>query len=285
MRIRAILLSIVLAWACAVPAKTFRWASQGDAASLDPHAQNENVTYQISLLAYESLLQYDKHMKLMPMLATKWENPDPKRWVFHLRKGVKFHDGTPFTADDVVFSFERAKFTTASFRIFATDSGTPRRIDDYTVEFTTPNPNPIELNTVASIAIMSRKWCEKHNVVKPQDIRDREESFSARNAMGTGPFVLVSREPGVRTTYKRNPNWWGTRLGLFEGNVDEVDYRQVTSPPTRIAAIKSGELDFVLDPPVQDIPRLLEDKSLKVWEGPETRVIFLGFDQARDELL
>ena len=283
--IRAVLLSVTLACAGPAAAKTFRWASQGDAASLDPHAQNENVTNQIALLAYESLLQYDKQMKLTPMLATSWENPEPKRWIFHLRKGVKFHDGTPFTADDVVFSFERAKFTTASFRIFATDSGTPRRVDDYTVEFDTPNPNPIELNTVASIAIMSKKWCEAHNVLKPQDIRDREETFSARNEDGTGPFILVTREPGVRTRYKRNPDWWGTKEGLFEGNVDEVEYLQVTSAPTRVAAIKSGELDFVLDPPVQDIPRLREDPQLKVWEGPETRVIFLGFDQARDELL
>jgi peptide/nickel transport system substrate-binding protein len=285
MIIRALLFSLLVTTAAAAPGKTFRWASQGDAASLDPHAQNENVTNQISLLSYESLLQYDKQMKLMPMLSTSWENPEPNRWIFHLRKGVRFHDGTPFTADDVVFSFERAKFTTASFRIFTTDSGTPRRIDDLTVEFVTANPNPIELNTVATIAIMSRKWCEKHGVLKPQDIRDREETFSARNENGTGPFILVTREPGVRTTYKRNPDWWGTKEGLFEGNVDEVDYRQVTSAPTRVAAIKSGELDFVLDPPVQDIPRLREDPTLKVWEGPETRVIFLGFDQARDELL
>ncbi len=285
MRIGAVFLALLLATALGASARTFRWASQGDAASLDPHAQNENVTNQIALLTYESLLQYDKQMKLIPMLATSWENPDPKRWIFHLRKGVKFHDGTPFTADDVVFSFERAKFTTASFRIFATDSGTARRIDDFTVEFVTLNPNPIELSTVASIAIMSRKWCEKNNSTKPQDIRDQAESFSARNEMGTGPFVLVTREPGVRTVYKRNPAWWGTKEGLFEGNVDQVDYLQVTSAPTRVAAIKSGELDFVLDPPVQDIPRLREDPALKVWEGPETRVIFLGFDQARDELL
>ena len=285
MKIRAALLALFLALASSAGAKTFRWASQGDAATLDPHAQNENVTNQISLLAYESLLQYDKQMKLTPTLAVSWENPDPKHWIFHLRHGVKFHDGTPFTADDVVFSFDRAKYTTASFRIFATDAGTPRRIDDYTVEFVTANPNPIELISVAPIAIMSRKWCEKNNALKPQDIRDREEIFSARNAMGTGPFILVSREPGVRTTYRRNPDWWGTREKLFEGNVDEVDYRQVTAPATRVAAIKSGELDFVLDPPVQDIPRLKEDPSLKVWEGPETRVIFLGLDQGRDELL
>ena len=282
---RALLACLMVALACSAQAKTFRWASQGDATSLDPHAQNENVTNQIAQLSYEALFQYDKRMKLMPMLAVSWENPDPKRWIFHLRKGVKFHDGTPFTADDVVFSFERARFTTASFRVFATDSGTPRRIDDYTVEFTTASPNPIELNTVASIYIMSRKWCEKNNAMKPWDIRDREEPLSARTTMGTGPFILVAREAGIHTTYKRNPDWWGIKEGLWESNIDDVDYRQVTNAATRMAALKSGELDFVLDPPLQDIPRLRDDPAIKVWEGPETRVIFVGMDQARDELL
>jgi len=266
-------------------ARTFRWASQGDATSLDPHAQNENVTNQVAALAYETLLTYDKQMKLVPALAASWENPDPKRWIFHLRPGVKFHDGTPFGADDVVFSFERAKTTTGSFKLYSNDAGTPRRIDDLTVEFTNANPNPIELNTVANIFIMSRRWCEKNNSTRAQDIKDREETFAARNANGTGPYILVSRDAGVKTVYRKNGDWWGIREGRFEGNVDAVEYRQVTSAPTRLAALKSGELDFVLDPPVQDIPRLKEDTSLKVWEGPETRIIFLGFDQARDELL
>jgi peptide/nickel transport system substrate-binding protein len=282
---RALLAAALLAFACAAPAKTFRWASQGDAASLDPHAQNENVTNQIGALAYEQLLQYDKQMKLTPSLAVSWENPSPLKWIFHLRKGVKFHDGTPFTADDVVFSFERAKTTTGSFKLYATDSGAARKVDDYTVEFTTANPNPIELNTLANIFIMSKRWCEKNNATTAQDIRARDEPFSARNANGTGPFILVTREPGIRTTHKKNPDWWGIKEGRFEGNVDQVEYRQVTSAPTRMAALKSGELDFILDPPVQDIPRAKEDPELRVWEGAETRVIFLGLDQARDELL
>ena len=285
MKTRALFFSALLAFAAATPAKTFRWASQGDASSLDPHAQNENVTNQIAMLAYEALLQYDKEMKLSPTLAVSWENPSPLKWVFHLRRGVKFHDGSPFSADDVLFSFERAKTTTGSFKLYATDAGAPKKIDDYTVEFTTANPNPIEPNTVANIFIMSKRWCEKNNSTVAQDIRAREETFSARNAMGTGPYVLVSREPGVRTLYKRNNDWWGIREGRFEGNVDQVEYRQITSAPTRMAALKSGELDFVLDPPVQDIPRARQDPALKVWEGAETRIIFVGLDQARDELL
>ena len=284
---RRVLTAAILAFAlaaAAAPAKTFRWASQGDAASLDPHAQNEGLTNQISALAYEALLQYDKHMRLRPMLAVSWENPQPTRWVFHLRPNVKFHDGTPFTADDVVFSFNRARTTTGSFKLYSTDVGNARKVDDLTVEFTSDKPNPVELGNIANIFIMSKAWCEKNKAERAQDISAREETFSARNANGTGPYILVLREPGVKTLYRKNPDWWGIREGLFEGNVDTVEYRQVTNASTRTAALQSGELDFVLDPPVQDIPRAKEDAALKVWEGPENRIIFLQMDQARDEL-
>jgi peptide/nickel transport system substrate-binding protein len=283
--IRALLLAFALAFAGAAHAATFRWATQGDPSSMDPHAQNENLTNQVNGMVYEQLLQYDRQMRLVPWLATSWENPAPNTWIFHLRRGVKFSDGTPFTADDVVFSFERVKTAQSSFRLYATDSGTARRIDDHTVEFTTASPNPVETSTVGSIFIMSRKWCEKNNAARPQDITKREESFSALNALGTGPFILAGREPGVKTTHRRNPDWWGAKEGFFEGNVDAVEYRQLANAATRIAALRSGELDFVLDPPVQDIPKLKEEPAIKVWEGPETRIIFLGLDQARDELL
>jgi peptide/nickel transport system substrate-binding protein len=285
MALRILLLALALALSTAAPARHFRWASQGDAASLDPHAQNENVTNQVNAMVYEPLLQYDKQMKLVPWLATSWENPEPKTWIFHLRQGVKFSDGTPFTADDVVFSFERAKYTTASFKLYALEVGKARAVDDHTVEFVSEAPNPVEPSMVANIFIMSRKWCEKNNATRPQDIGKREESFSALNALGTGPFILTGREPGVKTTHRRNPDWWGIKEGLFEGNVDSVEYRQLSNAATRIAALRSGELDFVLDPPVQDVPKLKEDAAVKVWEGPETRIIFIGLDQARDELL
>ena len=285
MNARIVIACLVLACSTACIAKHFRWASQGDAASLDPHAQNEGVTNQINNLVYEQLLQYDKEMKLVPWLALSWKNTGPRTWVFNLRTDVKFHDGTPMTADDVVFSFERAKHTAASFKLYSNESGAARKIDDHTVEFTTDAPNPVEPSHVATIFIMSRKWCERNNVTRPQDITNKEETYSARYAMGTGPYILVSREPGVKTLHRKNPDWWGIRDGRFEGNVDTVEYRQIANAATRMAAVKSGELDFVLDPPVQDIAKLKEDSALKVWEGHESRVIFLGFDQARDELL
>ena len=205
--------------------------------------------------------------------------------MFKLRQGVKFHDGTPFTADDVVFSFNRARESTVTFRLYSTQSGIAKKIDDYTVEFTTAVPNPVMIDTIGNIMIMSKTWSEKNGVVKPLDYVKKEESFATRNAMGTGPYRLVAWEQGVKILHKKNPDWWGIKAGLYTGNIETIDYRPITNAATRMAALKTGELDFVLDPSVQDVLRLRNDADLKIWEGQEQRLIYLGTDQARDELL
>ena len=284
MAVRIALLCLALAFAAGAPAKTFRWASQGDAATQDPHAQDEGFTRGINQMVYERLLQPGKDGALVATLATSWKNVSPTQWVFTLRKDVKFQDGTPFTADDVVFSFERAA-KSRQFRAYAIPAGEPKRIDEHTVEFTTSAPNPVALIYASEIPIMSRKWCEKNGVVVAQDFAARENTYASLNAMGTGPYKLVSWEPGVKTVHVKNDNWWGIKEGRFESNADTVEYRPIQSPATRMAALKSGEIDFVLDPSVQDIPRLKEDKALHVWEGDETRIILIALDQARDELL
>jgi peptide/nickel transport system substrate-binding protein len=129
--------------------------------------------------------------------------------------------------------------------------------------------------------MMSKSWATKHNVLKPQDFAGKEETYASRNANGTGPYVLRSREADVKTVAVANSNWWGKR----EGNVDEVIYLPIKQDSTRLAALLSGEIDFVLDPPPQDIPRLKQDPKIKVVEGNENRTIFFGMDQYRDELL
>ena len=163
----------------------------------------------------------------------------------------------------------------------------PKKLDDFTIELTTPVPNPVlpDMVSAGNIFIMNKAWSEKHNVIKPQDFQNKEETYSVRNAMGTGPFMQVTREPDVKTVLKKNPNWWGIKDGKFEGNVDEVIYRPIKDPGTRVAALLSGDVDFILDPPVQAIEKLKQEKNLTVWEGRENRVIFIGMDQARDELL
>jgi peptide/nickel transport system substrate-binding protein len=282
---RTLLLCLALSLSLAAPAKTFRWSSQGDVATQDPHGQDEGFTRSVNQMIYERLVMPGKDMSRTPWLATSWKTVSPTQHVFTLRKDVKFQDGTPFTADDVVFSYDRARVSDSTFKLYANQAGIARRIDDHTVEFTTPVPNPIMHESLSIIAIMSKSWAEKNNSMKPQDFRGKEETYASRNAMGTGPWILVSHEAGVKTLYRKNPNWWGIKEGWFDGNVDTVEYRPIANAATRMAALRSGELDFVLDPPVQDVPKLREEKSLKVWEGQENRVIFFGFDQHRPELL
>jgi len=282
--IRTLLVCAALALAPQALAKNFRWSSQGDASTLDPHAQNETFTNNINNHAYEYLVSRGKDMKFFGTLAVSWKNTGPRTWVFTLRRGVRFHDGSDFTADDVVFSFDRARLSSVTFKLYANQSGTVRKIDDYTVEFTTPVPNPVMLESVGSIFIMSKRWSEKNGVAKPQDLTKNEDSFAQRNAMGTGPFKLVSYEPGVKTLHEKNGSWWGIREGRFEGNVDTLEYRPIGNAATRMAALRSGQLDFVLDPPVQDVAALKIDKALRVIEGSEVRVIMIGFDQHRDQL-
>ena len=277
----------VLLAACVVSAQAavFRWSSQGDYLSADPHAQNEGINNLINDEIFERLTSRDKHLAIIPGLATSWEMVNPRLWRFHLRRGVAFHDGTPFTADDVVFSIRRAQGEGSNFKVFARPLGTPRKVDEYTVELATDRPAPpaVLLENVNAIFIVSRAWCEKHGAVAPQDLRSAEETYASRNANGTGPYVLVKREAEVATVLERNPRWWGIAEHRYEGNVDRIVYRPVKSDATRLAALVAGDIDLMLDPPPQDIARLAADPRLKIVEGPENRVIYLAMDEASAE--
>jgi len=271
---------ILLPWPSA--AQALHWASQGDPSTMDPHSLNEGLTYNMNFQVYESLVGRDRNFSLsQPRLATEWKQDGPNKWTFKLRQGVTFHDGRPFTADDVVFSFQRASEKTSQFANFANAVGVPKKIDDYTVEFNPPKVDVIFLAHASTIAIMSKGWCEEHKVTHPLDFAQHEETFAARNANGTGSFMLASRQPDVKTVYKRNPNYWRQ----IEGNVQEVVYTPIQNNGTRVAALLSGAVDLLLDPPPADVERLRASPGVRIIDGPENRVIFIGMDQARDELL
>ena len=276
----------VLLAACtvSVQAAVFRWSSQGDYLSSDPHAQNEGLNNNLNDAVFERLTRYDKKLGLVPALATSWEAKGPTLWRFNLRRGVTFHDGTPFTADDVVFSIARAQLPSSNFKVYATPIGKARKVDSHTIEIETPAPSPMLLDLVNTVRIMSKAWCEKHGALRPQDFKTGEETYASRNANGTGPYTLVKREAEVATVMRKFPGWWGLKAGLFEGNVDEMVYRPIKSDATRMAALLTGEVDLVLDPPLQDIPRLRNDPKVRVVQGVENRVIFLVMDQERPEL-
>ena len=279
--IRSLLLAAAFLPLGAAQAQTLRWASQGDPQTMDPHSQNEQLTNSMNGQVYEFLVGRDRQLNLVPQLAIEWKQTSPLQWTMKLRPNVKFHDGTPFTADDVVYSINRAKLPTSQLATYANAVGEVKKIDDLTVEFNLSQVNPIFLQHINTLNIMSKSWSEKHNVTKPLDFKNKEESFAAYNANGTGPYMLVKREPDVKTTYKRNPNWWGK----FDGNVQEVVYTPIKQDATRVAALLSGEVDFVLDPPPRDLERLRGSGQVKVLDGLENRIVFIGMDQGRDELL
>ena len=262
-------------------AQTLRWSSQGDPQTLDRYAQNEGLTNMFNGQVYEFLVARDKQLAIAPALATEWKQNSPTRWTFKLRHGVKFHDGRPFTADDVVFSVSRAREKTSQIAVYAAALGEAKKLDDYTVQFDSPQFDPVFLQHLNTVYIMSKAWCEEHKATHPQDFAAREETYTALNANGTGPYMLASRQPDVRSVLRRNPNYWGH----IEGNVQEVVYTPIKNSATRVAALLSHELDFVLDPPPSDVERLRATPGVQVVDGPENRVVFLGMDQARDELL
>ncbi len=261
-------------------AKTIKWSMQGDSLTLDPHAQNEGPTTQVSRQIYEALVTRGLDMSIGPQLATKWKAVDPNTWYFFLRDDVKFSNGQKMTSEDVVFSILRAKQPTSDFKEYISTISGVKAIDDYTVQIKTSKPNPILLNQLSNIFIMSKQWSTDNFVVAPQNWDAGQETYSATNAMGTGPFKITLREPNTKTVFKKNNKWWGN----VEHNITEIQLLPIKNAATRVAALLSGEIDLVTDAPVQDLNRISSSGGHKVESTPQMRTIFLGMDQAADQL-
>jgi peptide/nickel transport system substrate-binding protein len=262
-------------------AQTVRIANQGDALSLDPHSLNESLQLSVTSNVYETLVGRNKDLSLAPVLASSWKQATPTVWRFELRKGVQFHDGTPFTADDVVFSFARAAGEGSDMKAHVSEIKEVRKINDLTVEIETREAFPILPDVITQIMIMSKKWCETNQATKPVDRRKGIENAASFKANGTGPFRVRERQPNVRTVFSRNGTYWGK----IEGNAQEIIFTPIANPATRVAALVSGEVDVMEPVPVQDIARINASPNARVITGPELRTIFLGMDQKRDELL
>lgn len=262
-------------------AQTVRIANQGDALSMDPHSLNETLQLSVTGNVYEPLVGRNKDLSLTPMLATSWKQTSPTVWRFELRKGVQFHDGTPFTADDVVFSLARTQVEGSDMKSYTNDFKEVRKIDSHTVEIETKTPFPILPDVLSLVYIMSKKWCETNQATVPVDRRKGVENTASFKANGTGPFRVRERQPNVRTVFTRNGSYWGK----IEGNVTEVVFTPIGNDATRVAALLSGEVDVMEPVPVQDIDRVNSSANTRAITGPELRTIFLGMDQKRDELL
>ncbi len=280
---RHLLLASVFAagLATAADANTFRWANDGDVNSMDPYARNETFLLTFLGNVYEPLVRRDRELRVEPALAVRWEQPSPTVWRFHLRPDVKFHDGTAFTAEDVVFSVARAKGQGSNVSAKLATVTEARVVDPLTVELVTAQPNPILLEEIADFFIMSKRWAEANNAVQAADLTRREENYATRNANGTGPFRVVTREPDQRTVLEPNPNWWDRA----EHNLTRVEFNVIANAATRVAALLSGEVDMVYTVPPQDVERIGRTSGFRIHQKAELRTIFLGFDQQRDQLL
>src|SRR3982751_2916200 len=220
-------------------AQTVRYANQGELKSLDPYTLNETTTHAHLGNVYEGLIARDKDLKIIPALAESWETPEPTRWRFHLRKGVKFQNGDPFTADDVLFSAERVQKKGSNLQTRVPSGTKVVKVDDFTVDFILPTPNPILTSQWDTWYIMDKKWAEANNAVEPTPAAATTPSFASLNANGTGPFTVESHQPGVKTVYKANPNWWRKA----EHNLKEIIFTPIGSGATRGARRLSGEAD------------------------------------------
>jgi peptide/nickel transport system substrate-binding protein len=273
--------ALACTFAIGVQAQSVRVANQGDATSLDPHSFNESLQLDVLGNVYEGLVGRDKDLALVPALATSWKQLSPTVWRFELRKGVQFHDGTPFTADDVLFSMARTQIDGSDMKTYTNDVKEVRKVNDHTVDIETLRPFPILPEVLYRVNIMSKKWCETNQAVKPVDRRKGIENAASFRTNGTGPYRVRERQPGVRTVFVRNGNYWGK----IDGNVQEVVFTPIANDSTRVAALLSGEIDVMEPVPLQDIERVNASPNARALTGPELRTIFLGMDQKRDELL
>lgn len=266
----------------AADAKTLRYANQGDLRSLDPYTLNETTANAHLGHVYEGLTKRGKDLAIEPGLAERWEIlDDGKRWRFHLRRNVTFHNGNAFNADDVVFSADRVRAQGSNFQTRVPRDARFVKVDDYTVDVVLPSPNPIMNSQWDTWYILDKEWAEANGSAAPTPASAATPSHAALNANGTGPFRIESHQPGVKTVFKVNSSWWGKP----EHNLTEIVFTPIASDATRVAALLSGEVDVIEPVPVQDIPRVDASGTAKVLTGPELRTIFLGFDQIRDELL
>ena len=271
----------LLAGSLAAQAASFRWANDGDANSMDPYTRSETFLLTFVQNIYDPLVRRNKELAVEPALAERWEQPDTLTWRFHLRHGVKFQEGQPFTADDVVFSYQRAIAPGSQINSYFQAVKEVKKIDDYTVDFITAEPDPIFLQEITQWVIMSKAWCEEHGAEQAADLTKSTENYATRNANGTGPFILTLREPDRQTKLRNNPDWWDKP----QHNLTDVTFNVIGNASTRVAALLSGDVDMIYTVPPQDMARLSRAEGIKVLTHPELRTVFLGFDVKRPELL
>ena len=262
-------------------AASIKWSMPGDSLTLDPHAQNEGPTHMVSRQVYEGLVTPGINMEILPQLAESWDATSADTWVFNIRKGVKFHDGSSLTASDIAFSINRAKTAPSDMVDLIKSIKSATATGDHTLEIVTEGPNPILLNQLTQIFVMSEAWAKANGCEVSYNWDAGETSYCASNANGTGPFKITFREQDVRTVFERNADWWGDDS---THNLDQIELLPIKNDATRVAALLSGEIDYTNVVPVQDIERIKSSSGHTVKMTPQNRTIFFGMDQGSAEL-
>ena len=287
LRVRAVVLTLAAVFALAawpVRAETVvRWASAAGVLTWDPHGADHLPSINGYRQVYEGLVLHDAALNLVPGLATSWRMIDPLTWHFVLRQGVTFHDGTPLTAEDVVFSIDRARAPTAALAdIMATTITAVRAVDARTVAITTARPELMLPVQIRFASILSERWAEQHGVTAATRY-DKDDGTHARDhANGTGPFALAAQEPGRRTVLVRNPRWWGA--SEYPHNIDRIVWTVIPDAEERLRALLAGEIDFLQDPPLDRLERIRATPGLKLVQTWQPRVVVLNMDQGSPEL-
>ena len=272
------LAAVFAALAPSVQAEEFTWAVTTDPQTLDPHAVNSAPVLGFLNNVYEGLVRRGKDMTVEPALATSWEPiGDGEGWRFTLRQDVSFHDGADFTAEDVLFSYQRASDEVSDTRSWFAPVSDVVVVDDYTVDFMTTSPNPIFPGSIANWMIMDSGWADANSASLP----DKENgNYATLNTNGTGAFQVTAREPGLRTVLEPFEGWWGEA----EHNISRAELTPIQNPATAVAALLSGDVDFINPVPIQDVARLKENADVEVIQGIEARVIMLGFPHEAEAL-
>ena len=257
--------------ATALMAADLRVGMNAEPSAIDPHYHNLGPNNAMAQNIFSRLIEQDEKQRLNPGLATSWKAIDDLTWEFKLRKGVKFHDGSPFSADDVIFTFERAPNVPNSPSSFGTytKGKTAVKIDDFTVQFKTEKPFPLMPQDVSNVHIISKKAAEGATTA---------DFNSGKAAIGTGPFKFVKWVPGDVILLAKNPDYWGDPVEW-----DHVTIKTIKSGPGRVAALLAGDVDFIDNVPPTDISRLSKDPNVLLSQGISNRVIYLHMDQFRED--
>lgn len=280
---KVLILSLVFlmlfAFGATAGAKTLKVGLDADPVTLDPQVQLSGGMLQLSHWVFDPLVRWTQEMTFEPRLATKWKRLDDLTIRFYLRKGVKFHSGNPFSAKDVKWSFERMR-KSADFKGLLEPFEGCFIVDDYTVDIKTKKPYPLVLNMATYFFAMDSEFytgTDKNG--QPKDMLLKVgESFALNNASGTGPFIVTKREHNVVLEMKRNKNYWDTQS---RGNVTKFILTPIKENATRVAALLSGDVDFIVPVPPQDFNRIEKDKNLKLVLINGGRIITFQMNQKR----